>query len=112
MNFLNLLGDICGVLLTIFSLLAIISKPFREYVFGVKAKRAVAESDAQAEREGIKSLLREHIIEVYYRNRSEKRLFSYEYEGVSLMYKAYKSLGGNSFVEKIWAEIQAWEVIE
>jgi hypothetical protein len=35
----------------------------------------------------------------------------YEYENVVLLYKAYKALGGNTFVDHIYNEINEWEVV-
>mgnify|MGYP003297251069 CR=1 FL=1 len=35
----------------------------------------------------------------------------YEYENFVLLYEAYKALKGNSFIDKIYKEVQTWKVI-
>ena len=35
----------------------------------------------------------------------------YEYENFVYLYEAYKALKGNSFIDKIYKEVQEWEVI-
>lgn len=34
----------------------------------------------------------------------------YEYENLERLYKQYKKLGGNSFVDKVWNEVQEWKI--
>lgn len=86
-------------------------KPFRNWVLGVKKNKKSAEEQEAAEYESVKCLLRSDIVRIYYANRSRQALHSFEYENVAMLYAAYKKMGGNSFVDRIWDEMQTWEVI-
>lgn len=86
-------------------------KPFRHWFLGVKDKKNKQESQEATEHESVKCLLRSEIVRIYYANRSRHALHSFEYENVSMLYTAYKAMGGNSFVDRIWDEIQEWEII-
>lgn len=55
--------------------------------------------------------LRSEMLRIYYRNCDSETIHQYEYENFSSLYLAYKALKGNSFVDKIWGEIQKWEII-
>ena len=79
---------------------ALLIKPVREWLFGGRAIR-----------EGQKCLLRSEIVRTYYRHQEHRSLRQYEFENVCKCYGAYKALGGNSFIEHIYAEMQDWEVI-
>lgn len=58
---------------------------------------------------GLKCLLRSEMLRIYYHNEEKKVLRQYEYENFEKLYKAYKALRGNSFIDKIWKEIQTWK---
>lgn len=60
---------------------------------------------------GTKCQLRSDMLRIYYNNREHKRLRQYEYENFVMLYEAYKALKGNSFIDKIYKEIQSWEVV-
>ena len=62
-------------------------------------------------KEGTKGQLRSEMLRIYYHNRERRVIRQYEYENFILLYEAYKALKGNSFIDKIWAEVQEWEVI-
>ena len=47
----------------------------------------------------------------YYKHREENTIRQYEYENFIFLYKAYKKMGGNSFIDKIYKEVQSWEVL-
>lgn len=61
--------------------------------------------------EGQKSLLRSEMLQIYYRNREKGIIHQYEYENFVYLYEAYKALNGNSFIDKIYSEVQTWEII-
>lgn len=61
--------------------------------------------------EGVKCQLRSEMLRIYYHNREFKKIRQYEYENFVFLYEAYKSLGGNSFIDKIYTELKEWEVI-
>lgn len=61
--------------------------------------------------DGHKSLLRSEMLQIYYRNRENGIIHQYEYETFIDLYEAYKALKGNSFIDKIYKEVQSWEII-
>lgn len=60
---------------------------------------------------GLKCLLRSEMLQIYYRNRESKTIRQYEYENFLFLYRAYKALRGNSFIDKIKKEVDEWEVV-
>ena len=60
---------------------------------------------------GSKCPLRSEMLRIYYHNREKRTIRQYEYENFVYLYEAYKALKGNSFIDKIYKEIQEWEVI-
>lgn len=60
---------------------------------------------------GQKCQLRHDMLEIYYRNSDKQIIRQYEYEDFVQLYHAYKALKGNSFIDKIYKEIQTWKVI-
>ncbi len=74
-------------------------KPLREWIIGVEDTR-----------EGQRCLLRSQIVRIYYHNDTRHTLRQYEYENLVACYKAYKKLGGNSFIDHIYEEMQTWEI--
>ncbi|MBQ2926979.1 MAG: hypothetical protein IJD98_00235 [Oscillospiraceae bacterium] len=75
-------------------------RPLREWLLGTAALR-----------EGQRCLLRSEIVRNYYRYHNCKQLQEYQYRNLVQCYRAYKTLGGNSFVDHIYAEMQDWEII-
>lgn len=88
--------DICSIA----TCAALVIKPVREWLMGTKALR-----------EGQRCLLRSETVRTYYRHHDDEKLREYEYKNMDQCYKAYKALGGNSFVDHIYAEMQKWEII-
>lgn len=60
--------------------------------------------------QGIKCLLRSEMLRIYYDNKESKKIRQYELENFIFLYKAYKALRGNSFIDKINKEVMSWEV--
>ncbi len=60
---------------------------------------------------GTKCQLRSEMLRIYYHHSERKVLRQYEYENFVKLYEAYKELGGNSFIDKIYKEVQTWKVI-
>jgi hypothetical protein len=60
---------------------------------------------------GQKCQLRSEMLQIYYHNLEKKEIRQYEYENFVYLYEAYKALKGNSFIDKIYKEVQTWEVI-
>ena len=61
--------------------------------------------------DGSKCQLRSDMLSIYYHNRECETIRQYEYENFVLCYEAYRALGGNSFIEKIYTEVKKWEVV-
>ena len=60
---------------------------------------------------GLKCLMRSDMLNIYYHNREKKIIRQYEYENFLALYKGYKALKGNSFIDKIKREVDEWEVV-
>ena len=60
---------------------------------------------------GTKCQLRSEMLRIYYRHREDGKIRQYEYENFVMLYAAYKALRGNSFIDKIYREVQEWEVV-
>lgn len=60
---------------------------------------------------GMKCLLRSEMLRTYYHNKDREKIRQYELENFVFLYKAYKALKGNSFIDKIYNEVMTWEVI-
>lgn len=62
-------------------------------------------------RKGQLCQLRSEMLRIYYHNREGEEIRQYEYENFVLLYEAYKTLKGNSFIDKIHKEVESWEII-
>ena len=60
---------------------------------------------------GMKCLLRERMLHIYYQYEERGEIRQYELENFVFLYKAYKALKGNSFIDKIYKEVMSWKVI-
>jgi hypothetical protein len=60
--------------------------------------------------DGTRCQLRSEMLRIYYRHNSDGIIRQYEYENFVLLYEAYKALRGNSFIDKIYKEVQEWEI--
>lgn len=100
MQILEQVASIAGWVSAIITAIAVIVKPIRYRVFRF---RSSMETD--------RCMLRNEIVKLYYANRDQKKLMQYEFENLGYMYKQYKDLKGNSFVDKIYTEMMTWEVV-
>ena len=60
---------------------------------------------------GTKCQLRSEMLRIYYHNSENGKIRQYEYENFVMLYEAYKALKGNSFIDKIYKEVQEFEII-
>lgn len=60
---------------------------------------------------GMKCQLRSDMLHIYYSNKDKGEIRQYELENFIYLYKAYKALRGNSFIDKIYKEVMTWEVV-
>ena len=61
---------------------------------------------------GTKCQLRSEMLRIYYKNQDTEKIRQYEYENFVYLYEAYKALHGNSFIDKIYKEVQTWEIVK
>lgn len=103
MDFLEALKQVSGIagsLSAIIAVCVLLIKPLREKVFGI---RAIAS--------GIKCVLRYNMLDTYYKWHEKDTIRQYERENFDAEYRAYKALGGNSFIDTIFDEVRKLEVI-
>ena len=100
MTLLSGVAVFCGAISTILTLTLILVRPVREWLLG-----------QQDVREAQKCSLRSDILHAYYKCKGSRQIRQYELENLILLYRAYKRMGGNSFVDRIYKEIITWEVI-
>lgn len=60
---------------------------------------------------GMKCQLRHDMLEIYYHNKDSGVIRQYEYENFVMLYESYKALKGNSFIDKIYAEVKQWKIV-
>ena len=60
---------------------------------------------------GMRCQLRSDMLHIYYQYKDSKKIRQYELENFVFLYKAYKALRGNSFIDKIYKEVMTWEVV-
>lgn len=61
--------------------------------------------------DGTRCQLRSEMLRIYYHARETGQIRQYEYENFVMLYEAYKALKGNSFIDKIYREVQELEII-
>ena len=91
-----------GYISSVLTVLAILIKPVREWLFGISAVR-----------EGQLCLLRSEILGIYYKHESEDEpvLRQYERENLDALYAAYQAEHGNTFVKDIYEIMRHWRVV-
>lgn len=100
MELIEILGSAASDIAAILALVVVLCKPLRQFLLADTAVR-----------EGQQCLLRGRILSIYYRNLERKQLRQYEYEDLCRCFSAYKALGGNSFAQHIFEEMQDWPVM-
>ena len=51
------------------------------------------------------------MLHTYYKHCESQTIRQYELEDFIYLYRGYKALGGNSFIDRIESEIDEWEVM-
>ena len=103
MDFLDALKQLSGIAGSMSAIVAacvLLIKPLREIVFGVRSIVS-----------GVKCVLRYNMLDTYYKWHDKDTIQQYERENFDAEYRAYKALGGNSFMDTIYEEVKRWEVI-
>lgn len=62
-------------------------------------------------KESNKCQLRSELLRIYYHCVDNKEIRQYELENFIALYRGYKALGGNSFIDKIYEEVMKFKVI-
>ena len=91
---------IASCIITLITLTTLLVKPIREKIF-----------NNQRTLEGEKCLLRSEMLRTYYHNLKNKTIRQYEFENFIKLYEAYKSMGGNSFIDEVNEEVRTWKII-
>lgn len=92
-----------GLLTTITTLIAEIGVLLGVVVPLIATVRKIAD--------GQKCQLRSDMLRIYYHARETGTIRQYEYENFVMLYEAYKALKGNSFIDKIYKEVQELEIV-
>lgn len=91
---------IIGALASIISSAVILIKPLRYRVFCI--------CDIV---NGLKCVLRSDMLRLYYKNCERETIRQHEMENFVTEYRAYKALGGNSFIDKIYDKVVKWKTL-
>lgn len=59
-----------------------------------------------------KDVLRQRIMEIYYKYRSEKRMPIHAKEALDELYKDYKAENGNSYIDKYYGRMGTWTIYD
>lgn len=97
---LKQVSGFAGSLSAITAAAVLLIKPLRERIFGIRSIVS-----------GIKCVLRYNMLDTYYKWREKDSIRQYERENFDAEYRAYKALGGNSFIDTIYEEIKRWDVV-
>ena len=100
MDILRSIADHAGDIVQIITCASLLIKPIRERILGIREIR-----------DGQRCLLRDAIMQIYREHKGTRTLSEYEYRHLEYCYKAYKALGGNSFIDHIYEEMQEWDII-
>ena len=100
MESLSKLAALCSEITVILAALAMLIKPIRSKLLGLDKL-----TDA------LKCQLRHDMLHTYYRHREDRTIRQYELEDFLYLYRGYKALGGNSFIDRIKSEIDDCEVV-
>ena len=91
---------LCSEVTVILAAVAMLVKPLRNKLLGLDKL-----TDA------LKCQLRHDMLHTYYRHREDRTIRQYELEDFLFLYRGYKALGGNSFIDRIKDEVDDWEVM-
>ena len=59
-----------------------------------------------------KDVLREKIMQIYFKNKKDKAMTLHEKEALDQYYIDYKAIKGNSYIDKYYNRMKKWSVIE
>ena len=111
MEVLQIISLSIGIVTGSFSFLLLVSEKFRNLILKSKKQKTAEKERIDEQKETDKCLLRDAILTNYKASKDVKKIDRDGYENIEHLYNQYKKLGGNSFVDKLWREIQTWEII-
>ena len=98
----SMILQICSLITSLAAAIAILVKPIRVKLFGMRSIE-----------EGQRCMLRAEMLAIYYKSKDAgDKVRQYEFENFVLMYAGYKALGGNSFIDEINEKVKKMEVIQ
>ena len=100
---MNNVLQICGAVVSISAAVGVFVKIFVSI-------RKIRDGQASI-LEGQKCLLRQAMLDTYYKCREKGEIRQYRLENFMMLYQAYKALGGNSFIDHIKEEVKSFEVV-
>lgn len=106
METLQIISLSLGIIMTGFSLLTLFSEKFRDKILKSKDKKQKEEDREETDR----CLLRNAILANYRIHKDVKEWTVDDYENFKHLYEQYKKLNGNSFVDKLWKNVQTWKI--
>lgn len=96
----NTIVSVASGITCIVTCIALMIRPVREWILGTKDIK-----------DGQKCLLRSEIVKTYYKHADDKELREFEWANMDECYKAYRRLGGNSFIVKLHKEMSEWTIV-
>lgn len=111
LDILKTIAAYCGSITAIAACVALLVKPIREKLFGLKQHDAEITHRLDVQDEAIRCLLRRDILDIYFKHQDDETLTQVEAEFISQTYQSYKKLGGNSFVDRLVAEMRTWKIV-
>ena len=109
--FFDTLFKVAQGVTALITLLILCVKPFRSWFLNLQDRKKQEENKDENRDEALRCSLRNIITQFYYSHLHSDGIHQYEYENIAKVYRAYKKMDGNSFVDKIWEEIQDWNII-
>lgn len=103
---------IINTMLVFSTLLILVIKPIRNKIFFINKGKADRERELEDRQETDRCLLRKGIMDIYNHYEFTKSIKLYDFENITLMYTQYKKLGGNSFIDKVFEEVNNKWVVE
>lgn len=99
---ISMIFQICSLITSLAAAIAILVKPIRKKLFGMKAIE-----------EGQRCMMRAEMLSIYYAGKDAgNKVRQYDFESFVLLYAAYKALGGNSFIDEINDKVKKMEVVQ
>ncbi|MFA5625537.1 MAG: hypothetical protein WC966_10870 [Bradymonadales bacterium] len=112
LEIIKIIGAVVSALSGLSALVLMAIKPFRQWILGGVKARARRNEELERAKETDRCLLRNEIISIYYKHQRDGEIKQYAYENMALLYRQYKRLDGNSFVDRAWEEAQDWTILK